>query len=204
MVECTALEMRHARKGIGGSNPSLSAIESPQLKVPSAARSTLDRALAHARIGIHDVSGDDPGIDEIDHLKRFGRIRVASISREQTPPTEGEPGDRVAVVQVGDFGGWPPCSSAPLCRSGRCNSRRCRSGPPQAGQALRSPVGPIAAAGTGPGPGIPDQITARTRAGPPVPPRCFGAPTKMVAPVAGSSSRLFSPSMPYRPPGSQE
>ena len=25
MVECTALEMRHARKGIGGSNPSLSA-----------------------------------------------------------------------------------------------------------------------------------------------------------------------------------
>ena len=26
MVECTALEMRHTRKGIGGSNPSLSAI----------------------------------------------------------------------------------------------------------------------------------------------------------------------------------
>jgi hypothetical protein len=25
VVECTALEMRHARKGIGGSNPSLSA-----------------------------------------------------------------------------------------------------------------------------------------------------------------------------------
>lgn len=25
MVECTALEMRHTRKGIGGSNPSLSA-----------------------------------------------------------------------------------------------------------------------------------------------------------------------------------
>ena len=27
VVECTALEMRHARKGIGGSNPSLSAIK---------------------------------------------------------------------------------------------------------------------------------------------------------------------------------
>lgn len=26
MVECTALEMRHTCKGIGGSNPSLSAI----------------------------------------------------------------------------------------------------------------------------------------------------------------------------------
>ena len=26
MVECTALEMRHTRKGIGGSNPSLSAM----------------------------------------------------------------------------------------------------------------------------------------------------------------------------------
>jgi hypothetical protein len=25
VVECTALEMRHTRKGIGGSNPSLSA-----------------------------------------------------------------------------------------------------------------------------------------------------------------------------------
>ncbi len=29
MVESTALEMRHTRKGIGGSNPSLSAIISP-------------------------------------------------------------------------------------------------------------------------------------------------------------------------------
>ena len=45
---------------------------------------------------------------------------------------------------------------------------------------------------------------AMMRAGPPVPPRCFGAPIKIVAPAAGSWSRLASPSIPNRPEGSQE
>lgn len=34
MVECTALEMRHRCKPIGGSNPSLSAIRSRRAKTP--------------------------------------------------------------------------------------------------------------------------------------------------------------------------
>jgi glycogen debranching enzyme GlgX len=40
------------------------------------------------------------------------------------------------------------------------------------------------------------QSIARTRAGPPVPPACFGAPTKIVAPAAGSPSRLVRFSIP--------
>src|SRR5690606_33661268 len=47
------------------------------------------------------------------------------------------------------------------------------------------------------------QTTAITRAGPPVPPLCLGAPMKTVAPFAGSWSSPARHSMPKRPPGSQ-
>ena len=44
---------------------------------------------------------------------------------------------------------------------------------------------------------------AKMRAGPPVPPRCFGAPITNVAPAAGTRSRLARHSMPNRPAGNQ-
>ena len=40
------------------------------------------------------------------------------------------------------------------------------------------------------------QTRARIRAGPPVPPRCAGAPTTTVAPLTGKASRLLRPSIP--------
>lgn len=48
------------------------------------------------------------------------------------------------------------------------------------------------------------QATAITRAGPPVPLRCFGAPTKSVAPEAGNWSRFARFSTPNLPDGSHE
>jgi hypothetical protein len=62
-VECTALEMRHTRKGIGGSNPSLSATRADRIAhgsawrvstAPRSSRSIL-RALARAsnRLGLY-------------------------------------------------------------------------------------------------------------------------------------------------------
>lgn len=55
---------------------------------------------------------------------------------------------------------------------------------------------PGAAAGAAESASPDDQTSARMRAGPPVPPRCLGAPTNSVAPVTGRSSRLFRHSMP--------
>ena len=49
----------------------------------------------------------------------------------------------------------------------------------------------------------PGQVIAKIRAGPPEPPLCLGAPTTIVAPVAGSLSRLARHSIPNRPEGSQ-
>ena len=45
--------------------------------------------------------------------------------------------------------------------------------------------------------------SAKMRAGPPVPPRCLGAPMTTVAPAAGTLSRLAMHSIPNRPVGSQ-
>ena len=50
-VECTALEMRHTRKGIGGSNPSPSAIQSTVLELVPSGRPEWRRSVGFWRLG---------------------------------------------------------------------------------------------------------------------------------------------------------
>ncbi len=51
MVECTALEMRHTRKGIEGSNPSLSAKDLPHH--PASCTENLSSEAEKGRSGPH-------------------------------------------------------------------------------------------------------------------------------------------------------
>jgi hypothetical protein len=91
VVECTALEMRHARKGIGGSNPSLSAIK-PFVHIgysPRSRDSTLERLEGERRpcaLNVFDVHHSlidelaDVGV--LRYVESYEKIKVAACRIE--------------------------------------------------------------------------------------------------------------------------